>query len=286
MGHPTEPMPPLTGIAATSLGVAWLRAAESDRADRLFDDPYARRFVAAAAPSPPLPSAPSASPDFYELMAGQVAVRTRFLDDALLRAAADHPRAQVVLLACGMDARTFRLPWPTGTRVFELDLAETLAFKNAVLTAQGAVASCQRTTVAADLREDWPTALAGAGWQLRLPTLWLAEGIWYALAAEAADLLLQRITTLSAPGSLLAFDHNEDSDLLRAARAAISPELVALWRGGPSQEPGSWLLRHGWRPTVHDIAAVATQYGRPVPAPFRPGQRGRARGWLVTAQRG
>jgi methyltransferase (TIGR00027 family) len=71
-----------------------------------------------------------------ELMAGQVAVRTRFLDDALLQGTADCTSAQVVLLACGMDARAFRLPWPTGTHVFELDLAETLAFKDMVLSSR------------------------------------------------------------------------------------------------------------------------------------------------------
>jgi hypothetical protein len=159
-----------TGIGATSLGVAWLRAAETGRDDRLFDDPYAQYFVTAAAESPTVPTQRSGQgTDFYDLMAGQVALRTRFLDDALLDFAAD-TAAQVVLLACGMDTRAFRLAWPTGTRVFEVDLPETLAFKDAVLTAHGAVASCDRKTVAADLRDDWPPALAAGGgrrWCLR-----------------------------------------------------------------------------------------------------------------------
>jgi methyltransferase (TIGR00027 family) len=263
--------------------VAWLRAKETAREDRLFADPYARSFVAAAAAKPAVPvmSSRPRRPDFYELMAEQVALRTRFLDDALLDAA-KNTAAQVVLLACGMDTRAFRLSWPAGTHVFEVDLAETLAFKDSVLAEQGAVATCERTTVAADLRHDWPAQLAAADWQARQPTLWLAEGIWYALSADTADFLLQRITTRSAPGSMLAFDHNEDSDLLRAARAAISPELVDLWLGGPTEEPGTWLRRHGWQPCVQDIAAVATRYGRPTPPPFLTDQHARA--WLVTAQ--
>jgi methyltransferase (TIGR00027 family) len=273
-----------TGIGATSLGVAWLRAAETGRDDRLFDDPYAQYFVTAAAESPTVPTQRSGQEtDFYDVMAGQVALRTRFLDDALLDAAAD-TAAQVVLLACGMDTRALRLPWPTGTRVFEVDLPDTLTFKDAVLTAHGAVASCDRKTVAADLRDDWPPALAATGWQAVVPTLWLTEGIWYAFGPHAADVLLQRITAHSACGSMLAFDHNEDSDILRATRAAISPELVDFWRGGPAEEPGAWLRRHGWQPQVHDIAEVAARYGRPTPPPFRPDQPDRVRAWLVTAR--
>jgi O-methyltransferase involved in polyketide biosynthesis len=119
-----------------------------------------------------------------------------------------------------------------------------------------------------------------------VPTLWLAEGIWYALSPDAADDLLQRITAHSAPTSMLAFDHNEDSESLRAARAAISQELVDLWRGGPTGEPGTWLQRHGWHPRVHDIAAVAARYGRPAPTAFRLDLHDRARAWLITATKG
>ena len=283
MGHHSERSAALSGVAATSLGVAVLRAIETTRDDRLFDDPYAQYFVSAAAADRALPAASASGwyPDFYRLMAPQVALRTRFFDDALLAAAG--LGTQVVLLACGMDTRAFRLRWPSHTSVFEVDLAETLAFKDAVLARQGAVASCKRITVAVDLREDWPAALTAAGWQQRLPTLWLAEGIWYALPADSADDLLQRITVHSAPGSRMAFDHMLDSDVLRAARAALSPELVELWRGGPTEGPGAWLLRHGWDPSVRDLQEVAGDYHRSVPTELTgaPDEAGRA--WLATA---
>jgi O-methyltransferase involved in polyketide biosynthesis len=54
--------------------VAWLRAIESVRRNQLFDDPYARSFVAAATDSSVIPTeSPPRVPNFYELMAAQVA---------------------------------------------------------------------------------------------------------------------------------------------------------------------------------------------------------------------
>ncbi|GAA2884032.1 class I SAM-dependent methyltransferase [Nonomuraea rubra] len=73
--------------------------------------------------------------------------------------------------------RAFRLAWPPGTKVFELDFADVLAFKAAVLDGSGATAACHRVEVATDLRQDWPRALAESGFNPGLPAAWLAEGI-------------------------------------------------------------------------------------------------------------
>jgi methyltransferase (TIGR00027 family) len=257
---PVRPTTP-TGIGATSLGVALLRAQESRRSDRLFDDPYAQAFVDRADPDRSLIRATQPGPDLVALMAGQVAVRTRLLDDALLTAARQGTR-QVVLLGCGMDSRAFRLPWPAGTTVYEADQPDVLAFKSAVLAEQGARPGCDRIEVPLDLCRDWPAMLIDAGFVPDRPTAWLAEGFLYALSPDAADEFLDRVTGCSAPGSGIAFDHVEDSALLRAARAAISPALVDLWQGGPSGDPRAWLRRHGWIADVRDIADVAAGYDR------------------------
>ncbi|MGH3936041.1 MAG: SAM-dependent methyltransferase [Pseudonocardiaceae bacterium] len=133
----------LSGVGATALGVARLRAVDHARPDRLVNDPYAERILAAAAAagSPWAAVSPQAGLDFFALMADQVAVRTRFLDHTLLRAA----RAgcsQVVLLACGMDTRAYRLDWPSATRVFEVDFGEVLAFRDAALASHGVTPRC------------------------------------------------------------------------------------------------------------------------------------------------
>lgn len=268
----------LRGVGATALGTARLRAAENARPDRLVVDPYAEHILAAAAAG----GSPWAG-KFFPLMADQVAVRTRFLDQTLLGLTRGGC-AQVVLLACGMDTRAFRLDWPAGTRVFELDFAEVLAFRNAALAAHGVTARCDRIEVPADLREDWPTALRGAGFDPTAATAWLAEGILYALPAEVTGTLLKRITDLSAPASTLACDHIEDSAYLRAALAEISPELPALWQGGPANLTG-WLTSHGWHPTIYDLREVAAGYQRTVPAELTGGVTDASRAWLATATR-
>lgn len=113
-------------------------------------------------------------------------------------------------------------------------------------------------------------------------TAWLAEGILYALPADAADTLLDRITDLSAPASTLALDHLEDSPYLRASLAGISPDLVVLWQGGPADLSG-WLTDHGWQPSIHDLGEVAAHYHRSVPAELTGGVTDAGRAWLVTA---
>ncbi len=274
---------PLAGVGATALGVARLRAAEHERPDRLVSDPYAAHLlaVAAAGGSGWGAMTPQAGMDFFALMADQVAVRTRFLDQRLLeltRAGC----AQVVVLACGMDTRAYRLDWPSGTRVFELDFADVLTFRDDALAAHGVAARCARVAVPADLRDDWPAVLPGAGFDPTRVTAWLAEGLLYALPAEAAELLLERVTALSAPGSTLALDQVEDTASLRAARAAISPELVELWQGGPT-DLTAWLAGHGWRPNVQDLRDVAAEYHRSVPAELAGAEGEPSRAWLATA---
>src|SRR3712207_8045357 len=61
-----------------------------------------------------------------------VVVRTRFFDDFLLYACWGAGVRQVVLLAAGMDTRAFRLNWPSGTRLYELDRPVVLAAKEEV----------------------------------------------------------------------------------------------------------------------------------------------------------
>jgi len=63
-----------------------------------------------------------------------------------------------VILAAGLDARSWRLPWPDqpdGTTVYELDQPRVLEFKLSTLTEHGAQPACNRVAVAVDLRHDW-----------------------------------------------------------------------------------------------------------------------------------
>ncbi|BDM67680.1 S-adenosyl-L-methionine-dependent methyltransferase [Streptomyces nigrescens] len=263
----------LRGVAATALGVARIRATESARPDRLFDDPYAAGFVAAA---PPRPAAAARTDDaevpapqreaFYRGLFRHVVLRTRFFDDYLTTATTQHALRQVVILAAGLDTRAHRLPWPDGVRLYEVDLPEVLAFKERVLAEQGARPRCARTAVAADLRTDWTAPLRAAGFAPDEPTAWLVEGLLVYLSAGEAARLLTTLGEQSAPGSRLAFPGSEDfrtSAMMADGRTLPSMrEISALWKGGLDEPAADWLGRHGWQPRIHARETVAASYGR------------------------
>jgi methyltransferase (TIGR00027 family) len=261
----------LTAVSKTAVGVAAQRATESTRPDRLFHDPYAAAFVASAGDVLPLdhPVRTGRGSEVAALLGVHVVVRTRFYDE-YLRAAVAAGCGQVVLLAAGLDTRAFRLDWPAGVRLFELDLPELLDFKEGVLDARGAVPRCARTLVGVDLREDWPARLTAAGLDPAAPVAWLIEGLLvYLDAAEAAG-VLTAVGGLSVPGSRLACEQRPDGteSLLESAKRdwpGLGSRLVGMWKGGLGQVLPDWLAMAGWRVRVEDGRAIADGYGRPVP---------------------
>jgi methyltransferase (TIGR00027 family) len=260
-----------SGVGRTAIGMARVRAEESRRPDRLFDDPYAQAFVAAAPGALPEEHAASGQLGSWgAAISVQGVLRTRFFDDYLLAACQAGCR-QVVLLAAGLDSRAFRLAWPPGVRLFELDLPEVLAFKQRVLAGEGAVPRCARTVLAVDLRGDWPAELTGAGFAPAEPTAWLAEGLLIYLSASEAARLLAAVGQLSAPGSQLALERRTPADARLLVQARAIPalaEVSAMWRGGLGEDAPDWLARHGWQPQSHDRAALAASYGRPLDGPW------------------
>ena len=198
-------------VGATALGVAAARAAETESERPLFRDPFARVFLDAAGQgmwsvfdrSAASGELADVDPDLFagmQTMVSFFASRTAFIDD-FFAAATDAGVRQVVILAAGLDARAWRLPWPDGTRVFELDQPKVLEFKSRTLREHGAKPRAARIEVPIDLRRDWPAALRQAGFDPAVPTAWSAEGLLRYLPSEAQDLLFERIQTLSCVGS-------------------------------------------------------------------------------------
>lgn len=258
----------LAGVGKTALEIAQVRAVESRRSDRLFDDPYAEAFVAAAPPGGIELAATGGATGVLRSAIHRVIVRTRFFDDYLLQACAAGCR-QVVLLAAGLDTRGFRLTWPDGVRLFELDLPDVLAFKDGVLTGQTARPRCMRKAVPADLREDWETQLTEAGFTPTEPTAWLAEGLLIYLSRDEAARFLTTVSELSAPDSQLASDHGEPPDRHRTEERAIPAmqQYISLRKGGLGTGTLDWLTGHGWDTQAHDHDAYAASLGRPAPDP-------------------
>jgi len=258
------PQSSLSSLGRTALEVAAVRARESERPDRLFDDPYAAAFLAELSSDGP-PEPPDRSPAAAAL-AFQVTMRTRYFDDFLLEACAGGCR-QVVLLAAGLDTRAFRLDWPAGVRLFELDLPDVIEVKNTVLDAHDAEPTCERHALPIDLRDDWGEALRAADFQPAEPTAWLAEGLLIYLSADEASTLLGEVGELSAPGSWLSSERANFADpvLLGQAQATLGADhFSSLWKGGLGYDAADWLPDRGWEVHTDDVAFVAAAYGRPV----------------------
>ncbi|HEX8867658.1 MAG TPA: SAM-dependent methyltransferase [Lentzea sp.] len=265
---------PPVGVARTAVLIAAARANEQRHLRRLFDDPLAAGLVEAAGSANDLNGVRTLAGDHFVL-------RTRYFDDQLLSSA----QPQVVIMAAGLDTRAFRLQWPPGTTLFELDLPELVEFKEDALHDLQARPSCERVVVPCDLREDWPTALIQAGFDPKRPTAWLLEGLFMFLPPDAGDRILYWVSALSTRGSTLALEHvNREFRELPQMRAVHDrfDTLDARWRSDV-EDPVEWLAGHGWLATVTHQVDLAAQHDRAVPAITDPEKVGDARIWLASA---
>ncbi|GFG62770.1 putative S-adenosyl-L-methionine-dependent methyltransferase [Mycobacterium kubicae] len=288
-----------TSVGATAVMVALARAAETASADPLIRDEFAEPLVS----TPELagvreqvatwwtPEPQDGDEEAADLvvdaqqMINYQAVRTHFFDAYFAEAVAAGVR-QVVILAAGLDSRAYRLPWPDGTVVYEIDLPKVLEYKEQTLAAHGATPTADRRAVPVDLRHDWPQALRDAGYDTERPTAWLAEGLLPFLPAAAQEAMFGSIDALSGPGSRVAvemFGVDEENRKEAEERwAQVSAQREArgedtsfnpfdLWfddEGRP--ETAEWFSAHGWSTQVVGAREEAQRLGRPPQSEDRP----------------
>ncbi|OBJ74295.1 class I SAM-dependent methyltransferase [Mycobacterium sp. 1274756.6] len=269
-----------SSVGATATMVAVARALASRESDALIDDPFAAPLVRAVGVEfftrlldgeIAVPAEPAAAAG---LMTEVMAVRTRFFDDFFV-AAADAGIDQAVILASGLDSRAYRLPWPAGTTVYELDQPQVIEFKTRTLAGLGAAPRAERRTVAIDLRQDWPAALRAAGFDPARRSAWSAEGLLAYLPPEAQDRLFENITALSAPGSRLATEYHPDGGAALGQRSRVISEqwrasgfvvdLGELFYPGERHPADDYLNARGWRVETRTRAEVFADYGRRYP---------------------
>jgi methyltransferase (TIGR00027 family) len=263
------------GVTATMVAAARAVATRADRP--LIDDPFAEPLVRAVGVDllTRLASGelnPNELNDVHDVqdgatesagamsrMADNMAVRTKFFDEFFLGATQAGIK-QVVILASGLDSRAYRLAWPAGTVVYEVDQPQVIEFKSRTLAELGAAPTADRRVVAIDLREDWPTALRTAGFDPTQPTAWSAEGLLGYLPPEAQDRLLDTITALSAQGSRLATESAPnpepgDEDKMKERMQRISErwrahgfdlDMAGLVYFGDRNEAAPYLNDRGW----------------------------------------
>lgn len=275
-----------TSVGITAVMVAAARASETKRPDALINDPYAQILVSGAATgvweymlddtiADKLSEIDDETAAMFEHMRSYQAVRTHFFDTFFADAAAAGIR-QIVILASGLDSRAYRIPWPSGTVVYEIDQPKVLEYKTATLAAHGAQPLAERREVAVDLRFDWPAALRDAGFHRDRPTAWLAEGLLMYLPADAQDRLFEQITALSADGSRISVETvgkhaSQRRDEMRERFQRISDQLGIpqtvdvgdLTYDDPDRaDVAEWLNDHGWHSTAEPSQDVQRRLGR------------------------
>jgi methyltransferase (TIGR00027 family) len=266
-----------SSVGATATAVAARRAMASRGPDPLIDDPFAEPLVNAVGVDA-----------FIRMMNGDIelgdddpaftpqrlsegmAVRTRFFDSFFLDAAEAGIR-QAVILASGLDTRAYRLSWPAGTVLYEIDQPKVIEFKSRTLAGLGAVPTADRRAVGIDLRDDWPAALRDSGFDTASPTAWIAEGLLGYLPPDAQDRLFDNITALSAGGSRLGTGYvpnirdriekrgSEMSERWR--RLGLNLNWAELIYPGERNDVVTYLADRGWRSTVRSTPELYADNG-------------------------
>jgi methyltransferase (TIGR00027 family) len=277
----------MTPVGATSRWVAANRALETESPAPLYVDPYARELAGEAgfqmmsAMRPAQDTTISPGPEPY------LSIRTKFLDDAMLRAARDSSIGQAVILAAGMDARAFRLDWPRGLVLFEVDRDEVFDHKEAVLLRLKAKPRCDRRIVRTDLAGDWTAAIVKTGFEPRRPSLFLIEGLLMYLDEGAVSRLLTSVGALAREESWIGLDVMSREMLTLPFMAAYLKKLAdrgCPWKFGIS-DPETFLAQYGWRGKIVTPGEPEASYGR-WPYPVVPRSvSGIPRSYLVDARR-
>jgi methyltransferase (TIGR00027 family) len=275
----SEKAAPIRPLEATARWTAAVRAAESAREDRLFDDPWADALAGPEGRS----WLDQRSPDSVV----PIVLRTRYFDDWLGLISERDAIRQVVLMAAGLDTRAIRLKWPDHVDLFELDQPAVLRRKDKILAAAGARPRCSRRAVEADLAGEWTDALLEAGFDRSRPSGWLLEGFLFYLPGKNITRLLDAVTDLAAPGSQMGFDIINGPMLTSPWTRSwvdMQADAGAPWIG-TMDDPVRFLAERGWHATLTQAGQPDANHGRwslpviPTTMPDMP------HNWYVTAQK-
>jgi methyltransferase (TIGR00027 family) len=209
----------------------------------------------------------------FPRMVDTFAARARFFDDFFAEAGSAGLR-QVVIVASGLDARPYRLSWPAGTTLYEIDQPEVIEFKTTTLAELGATPAAEHRPVGIDLRDDWAAALQGAGFDAARPTAWLAEGVLIGfLPPEAEVRLLDNVTELSAPGSKFSADYGSLLGQTEVAQQqaqtladrwrehGLDLDVATLTYPGDHTDVAAHLQAHGWDTATYVLVDLFEKAG-------------------------
>jgi methyltransferase (TIGR00027 family) len=273
---------PANSVGATATMVAAARAAATKRPQPVINDPFAEPLVRAVGIEA-FNRLASGELDFdaddagvaFPRITDTFAARARFYDDYFAQVT-DAGVRQIVIVAAGLDSRAYRLAWPAGTILYEIDQPEVIEFKTSTLSKIGAAPTTEYRTVGIDLREDWPAALRAAGFDAAQPTAWLAEGVLIGFLPPDAEVrLLDNVIGLSATGSRLAADYGsvtgsseESQEQARTMtegwrRHGLDLDIADLTYPGEHTDVAAHLEARGWGVIRFSLAELFTAAGLP-----------------------
>ena len=198
----------------SALMVARLRAAHQLLdVPAIFDDPLALPVLGPEDCLQVQSNARSYDAGFNRILRAAMAVRSRFAEDALARAAAAGVR-QYVVLGAGLDTYACRRQHDAALRVFEVDHPATQAWKRKLLAASAISIPDSLHFVPLDFERDaLADALRNAGCDLEQPVFFSWLGVTLYLTEQAIFDTLRLVASLPS-GSGIVFDYGVRPDLL------------------------------------------------------------------------
>lgn len=256
----------------TAAGIAIARAVESEKpaGERICYDPYARQFAPAW---------------MYHVFGffitcgyaewrspgvnGFLVARDRYIDDVLQSFLTDGLQ-QLVILGAGYDARAYRFNLAGRVKTFEVDHPATQSDKRVRVQAVFGQLPGHVTYVPVDFNtQALGACLLAAGYDTRLKTLFIWQGVSMYLTEAAVDATLAFVAGHSGPGSAIVFDYvyqavldgvqkHSEVGSMRRYRGMIGEGLTF---GIPEGTAGEFMQGRGFEPVKDANAAdLKTSY--------------------------
>jgi methyltransferase (TIGR00027 family) len=241
------------------------RALEAELDEPLFVDPLARALAGKQGFALHKQLRSTTWPPNAAGPAPEQSIITRYFDDALQAAVRGLSLTQLVLFNAGMDTRAFRLRWPPGLVLFEVDDAAVLEHKEAVLRRRRAKPACDRRIVGANLASaGWGAKLRAAGFDERRPAAFLIP--WLAhLDAAMVERVFRELGEVACAGSWLGTGFVGLDTIESPFMQPLLEKLAGLgypaWKFGV-RDPESFLAERGWSAQCDVLGAPEASYGR------------------------
>jgi methyltransferase (TIGR00027 family) len=227
-------------ISDTAMWAAVYRARETERADHVFSDPFARRLAGTRGEQI------ATSLPFSDRATWAWVMRT-YLYDQFISEQIQQGVDMVVNLAAGLDARPYRMALPGSLKWIEADLPGILDYKEEILSAEKPV--CQLERIRLDLSDvSGRRELFSQLGSRSTKTLIITEGLLIYLTPEEVGALAR---DLAAPPSFQRWVADVASPgLLRLLQKNMGPQLAqsgASFKFGPKEGP-EFFVPYGWTP--------------------------------------